>query len=164
MRGVNKVILIGNLGSDPDKRTANNGNSIVNISLATAERWKDKNSGEMREKTEWHRVVFFGRIADVVAEYAKKGSKLYVEGKLQTRKWQDQSGQDRYTTEVVVDIEGSMQLLDSASNRSSDGQGNASYQPQRAQQQVAPPPSATQSPQQTTPPPATSFDDDEIPF
>ena len=110
MRGVNKVILVGNLGADPERRTANNGNAIASVSIATSERWKDKNTGETQERTEWHRVVFFGRLAEVVCEYARKGSKLYVEGRLQTRKWQAQDGGDRYTTETVAD---NMQLLDS---------------------------------------------------
>ncbi len=111
-RGVNKVILIGNLGTDPEVRYMPNGNAVANITLATSESWKDKQTGQMQDRTEWHRVVFFGRLAEVVGQYARKGSKVYVEGKLQTRKWQDQSGQDRYTTEIVVDISGSMQLLD----------------------------------------------------
>lgn len=112
-RGVNKVILVGNLGKDPEIRYMPNGGAVANVTLATSETWKDKQTGENREKTEWHRVVFFGKLAEIVGEYVKKGSKLYVEGKLQTRKWQDQQGQDRYTTEVVVDIGGTMQMLDS---------------------------------------------------
>ena len=100
---VNKVILIGNVGADPEIRHAQNGNKIANIRLATSESWKDKQSGERREKTEWHRVVCFSPgLSDVIERYVKKGSKLYIEGKLQTRKWQDQSGQDRYSTEVVL--------------------------------------------------------------
>ncbi|MFP8966444.1 single-stranded DNA-binding protein [Pokkaliibacter sp. CJK22405] len=120
-RGVNKVILIGNLGTDPEVRYMPNGNAVANINLATSESWKDKNTGQMNERTEWHRVVFFGRLAEVVGQYARKGSKLYIEGKLQTRKWQDQSGQDRYTTEVVVDMTGSMQLLDGRGDNSGGG-------------------------------------------
>ena len=100
---VNKVILVGRLGADPDTRTMNNGNKVVNLSLATSERWRDKQSGEQREKTEWHRVVIFNdRLADVAERYLRKGSNIYVEGQLQTRKWQDQNGQDKYTTEVVL--------------------------------------------------------------
>ncbi len=114
MAGINKVILIGNLGKDPEVRYTTDGKPIANITVATSETWKDKNTGEPREKTEWHRVVFFGGVAKVVEQYLHKGSKVYIEGKLQTRKWQDKSGQDRYTTEVVVDgFNGVMQMLDS---------------------------------------------------
>ncbi len=112
-RGVNKVILIGNLGKDPEVRYTPGGDAVANITLATSESWKDKNTGEQKEKTEWHRVVFFGKLAEIVGQYLKKGSKVYIEGKLQTRKWQDKNGQDRYTTEVVVDFNGNMQMLDS---------------------------------------------------
>lgn len=111
-RGVNKVILIGTLGTDPEVRYMPNGNAVANISLATNESWKDKNTGQMQEKTEWHRVVVFGKLAEVAGEYLRKGSQVYFEGKLQTRKWQDQaSGQEKYTTEVVVDFGGQMQML-----------------------------------------------------
>jgi single-strand DNA-binding protein len=115
-RGVNKVILIGNLGSNPEIRYMPNGNAVANVSVATGEAWKDRDSGELRERTEWHRVVFFGKVAEIVSQYLKKGSKIYVEGRLQTRKWQGKDGQDRYTTEVVVDQGGSMQMLDSRSS------------------------------------------------
>jgi single-strand DNA-binding protein len=111
-RGVNKVILIGNLGADPEVRYMPSGDAVSNVSLATSESWRDKNTGETQERTEWHRIVFFGKIAEVVKQYLHKGSKIYVEGKLRTRKWQGQDGQDRYTTEVVVDINGTMQMLD----------------------------------------------------
>ena len=107
-RGINKVILVGNLGKDPEVRYSPNGNAVANITLATSEQWKDRNSGEQQEKTEWHRVVFFNRLAEIVGEYLKKGSQVYVEGKLQTRKWQGQDGQDRYTTEIVAN---EMQML-----------------------------------------------------
>ena len=100
-RGINKVILVGNLGRDPEMKYTASGKAIANITVATSEAWMDKQSGEKQEKTEWHRVVFFGRLAEIVGEYLKKGSQLYLEGKLQTRKWQDQNGQDRYTTVVV---------------------------------------------------------------
>jgi single-strand DNA-binding protein len=110
---VNKVILIGNLGADPETRYMPNGNAVANVSLATSESWRDRNTGQPQERTEWHRVVFFGKIAEIVGQYLRKGSKIYVEGRLQTRKWQGQDGQDRYTTEVVVDLNGSMQMLDS---------------------------------------------------
>ncbi len=121
-RGVNKVILIGNLGNEPDVRYMPSGDAVANVSLATSDAWKDKNTGEMQERTEWHRVVFFGKLAEIVKQYLHKGSKIYVEGKLRTRKWQGQDGQDRYTTEVVVDINGSMQMLDSR-----PGGGTADY-------------------------------------
>lgn len=107
-RGINKVILVGNLGNDPDVRYTAGGAAVSNISIATSESWKDKESGEMQEKTEWHRVVFFGKLAEIVAEYLKKGSQVYVEGRLQTRKWQDKEGNDKYTTEIVAS---EMQML-----------------------------------------------------
>ncbi len=109
-RGINKVILIGNLGQDPDVKYMPNGGAVANVTVATSESWKDKNTGEMQERTEWHRVVFFRRLAEIAGEYLKKGSKVYIEGKLQTRKWQDQSGNDRYTTEIIAN---EMQMLDS---------------------------------------------------
>ena len=113
-RGVNKVILVGNLGNDPDVRFTPNGNAVANLSLATSESWKDRNTGQQQEKTEWHRVVIFGKLAEIAQLYLRKGSKIYIEGKLQTRKWQGQDGQDRYTTEIVVDgFSGQMQMLDS---------------------------------------------------
>ena len=139
-RGVNKVILLGNLGKDPDVKYMPNGNAVANVTLATSETWSDKSSGEKKEKTEWHRVVFFGKLAEIVGQYLKKGSKIYVEGKLQTRKWQAQDGQDRYSTEVVVDIGGTMQMLDSApaggQQAASTTQRAAAQRP--AQQQAAP--------------------------
>lgn len=107
-RGINKVILIGNLGADPDVRYTASGAAVSNINIATTESWRDKESGEQQEKTEWHRVVFFGRLAEIVAEYLRKGSQVYVEGRLQTRKWQDKEGNDRYTTEIVAN---EMQML-----------------------------------------------------
>lgn len=110
-RGINKVILIGNLGQDPEVRYTSSGNAVTTITLATSESWLDKQSGEKKEKIEWHRVVLFGKLADISREYLRKGSQVYIEGTLQTRKWQDQSGQDRYTTEVVVNIGGTMQML-----------------------------------------------------
>ena len=113
MRGVNKVILVGTLGRDPEVKYAANGNAITNLSVATSEQWNDKATGQKQEKTEWHRVVMFGKIAEIAGQYLTKGSQVYLEGKLQTRKWQDQaSGQDRYSTEVVIDgFSGSMQML-----------------------------------------------------
>ena len=109
-RGINKVILVGNLGQDPEVRYMPNGNAVTNITVATSDSWKDQ-SGQQQERTEWHRVVFFGKLAEIAGEYLRKGSQVYLEGKLQTRKWKDQSGQDRYTTEIVVDMNGTMQML-----------------------------------------------------
>jgi single-strand DNA-binding protein len=111
MAGINKVILVGNLGQDPEIRYTADGRPIANFSVATSETWTDKGSGERREKTEWHRVVVFGKLAEICGEYLSKGRQVYIEGKLQTRKWQGQDGQDRYTTEVVVDMRGTMQML-----------------------------------------------------
>ena len=145
-RGINKVILIGNLGKDPEVRYMPNGNAVANVTLATSESWKDKNTGETQERTEWHRVVFFRRLAEVVGEYVKKGSKIYVEGRLQTRKWQDQSGQDRYTTEIVAD---QMQMLDAR------GSGGGDYAPQQRDSASASQPAAQ---------PADDSFDDDIPF
>jgi single-strand DNA-binding protein len=139
-RGVNKVILIGNLGQDPETRYTPNGNAVVNLNLATDESYKDRQTGQMVPKTEWHRIVMFGKIAEVAGQYLRKGSKVYIEGKLQTRKWQGQDGQDRYTTEVVVDINGQMQMLDSRG-----GGGDNNYQ---SQQPAGAPQSQPQQPQQ----------------
>ena len=158
-RGVNKVILIGNLGADPEVRYMPSGDAVANVRIATSESWKDKNSGETHERTEWHNVVFFGKLAEIVKQYLRKGSKIYVEGKLRTRKWQTQEGQDRFSTEVVVDINGVMQMLDSRPGGSSsvpldDGPGGrSSYGSSRGAPASAPEPS------DSTP----DFDDD-IPF
>ncbi|MDX1756790.1 MAG: single-stranded DNA-binding protein [Marinobacter sp.] len=130
-RGVNKVILIGNLGQDPETRYTPNGNAVVNLNLATDESYKDRQTGQMVPKTEWHRIVMFGKIAEVAGQYLRKGSKVYIEGKLQTRKWQGQDGQDRYTTEVVVDINGQMQMLDSRGGEGGMGQGAPAGRPQQ---------------------------------
>jgi single-strand DNA-binding protein len=116
-RGINKVIIVGNLGSDPETRYMPSGDAVTNVSVATSEGWKDKDSGEMKEKTEWHRIVFFRRLAEIAGEYLKKGSKIYVEGKLQTRKWQDKDGNDRYSTEIVAN---ELQMLDSKGGGSAD--------------------------------------------
>jgi len=118
-RGVNKVILIGNLGNDPEMRYMPNGNAVTTINLATTDVWKDKESGQNQERTEWHRIVFFNRLAEIAGEYLKKGSKVFLEGSLRTRKWQDKNGQDRYTTEIVGS---EMQMLDS---KGSAGGGHA---------------------------------------
>lgn len=143
-RGVNKVILVGNLGQDPEVRYMPNGNGVANITLATSDSYKDKNTGQMVDKTEWHRVVFFGKLAEIVGEYCRKGSQIYVEGKLQTRKWTDQQGQEKYTTEIVVDgFTGQMQMLGARGgdqqsggyqgNQSQGGQQGGGYQGNQAQ-------------------------------
>jgi len=152
-RGVNKVILVGNVGADPETRYMPNGNAVTNITLATSETWKDKNTGEQQERTEWHRVTFYQRLAEIVAEYVRKGSKLYVEGRLQTRSW-EQDGVKRYATDVIAN---EMQMLDS---RSGGGNGGGGYQPA---QQPAQPQSSPQSAPQSAPAGMDSFDDD-IPF
>ena len=148
-RGVNKVILIGNLGADPETRYMPSGGAVTNIRLATSESWKDKNTGETQERTEWHRVVFFNRLGEIAGEYLKKGSKVYVEGSIRTRKWQGQDGQDRYTTEIVAS---EMQMLDSrgASGSTSFDSAGGRPQPQAAA------PAAPSMPDE-------GFDDD-IPF
>lgn len=116
-RGVNKVILVGNLGADPEVKYMPNGNAVANVTVATSESWKDKQSGEQKDKTEWHRVVFFRRLAEIAGEYLKKGSQIYIEGKLQTRKWQDKNGNDRYTTEIIAN---EMQMLGGRGGGSTD--------------------------------------------
>ena len=146
-RGVNKVILIGNLGQDPEVRYMPNGGAVTNITVATSETWKDKNTGEQQEKTEWHRVVMFRRLAEIAGEYLKKGSKVFIEGRLQTRKWQDQQGADRYTTEIVAD---NMQMLDSRG-----GGGSADFAPSQG--------ASSQSGSPAPAPVDNSYDDD-IPF
>jgi single-strand DNA-binding protein len=121
-RGVNKAIIIGNLGNDPDIRFTPNGNAVANLSVATDESYKDKQTGQMVPKTEWHRVVLFGKLAEIAGQYLKKGSKVYIEGKLETRKWQNKEGQDVYTTEIKVDIQGQMQMLDGKPEGGQQGQ------------------------------------------
>jgi single-strand DNA-binding protein len=153
-RGVNKVILVGNLGQDPDVKYMPNGDAVVNITLATSDTWKDKATGENREKTEWHRIVMFRRLGEIAGEYLRKGSKVYIEGKLQTRKWQGQDGADRYTTEVVAN---EMQMLDSKGGQDSSG-GSANYAPKPA---VAKP---TPVAQPAAAAPVDSSFDDDIPF
>lgn len=133
MSGVNKVILVGRLGKDPEVRYTTDQKAIANVSVATSETWKDKSTGEKKEKTEWHRVVFFGGVAQVVADYVKKGSQIYVEGKLTTRKWVKDDGTEQYTTEVVVDgFNGVLQMLDSK-NQTPPGQQQQASQPQQPQ-------------------------------
>lgn len=165
-RGVNKVILVGNLGGDPEVRYMPSGNAVTNVTLATSESWKDKQTGQMQDRTEWHRVVFFNRLAEVAGEYLRKGSKVYVEGSLRTRKWQDQSGQDRYTTEIVAS---DMQMLDSRGGEGGSGFSGGNY-PQQGQPQQASRPAPTQAPSQpqssgpAAPPPGFDDFDDDIPF
>lgn len=160
-RGINKAILIGNLGADPEVRYTAGGTAVANVNLATSDQWKDKQSGEMQDRTEWHRLVFFGRMAEIAGEYLKKGSKIYVEGRIQTRKWQGQDGQDRFTTEIVAN---DMQMLDGrggGGSASYDGGGQGAGQYQGGGQQRQP---------QSRPQPAPAeqgFDedlDDDIPF
>jgi single-strand DNA-binding protein len=136
-KGINKVIIVGNLGKDPEVRYSANGAAIANLTIATSEQWTGKQSGQKQEKTEWHRVVMFNRLGEIAGEYLKKGSQVYIEGKLQTRKWQDNTGQDRYTTEIVAN---EMQMLGGRSG-ADNGQG------------------AQQQPQQGTPSPHGNFDD-----
>ncbi|EBS0714148.1 single-stranded DNA-binding protein SSB2 [Salmonella enterica subsp. enterica serovar Orientalis] len=173
-RGVNKVILVGHLGQDPEVRYMPNGGAVANLTLATSESWRDKHDGEIREHTEWHRVVVFGKLAEIASEYLRKGAQVYIEGQLRTRKWTDQSGQDKYTTEVVVGQNGTMQML---ARRDSQPQQGGQPQPQ------TPPPAAkgegkaakgagkaakgknAAAPQQPPAQPDPAYDfDDSIPF
>lgn len=163
-RGINKVILVGNLGNDPEVRATANGSRIANISIATSDSWMDKNTGQRQERTEWHRVVFFNRLAEIVEQYLTKGSKVYVEGALRTRKWQDQNGQDRYTTEIVAN---DMQMLDSRGGAGMGG-GPDNYQstapmdaPARASAPASAPAPAPKQPASTG---ADINFDDDIPF
>ena len=159
-RGINKAILIGNLGNDPDIRYTASGTAIANISLATAESWRDKNSGEQQERTEWHRIVFFGRLAEIVGEYLRKGSQIYVEGRIQTRKWQDKEGNDRYSTEVVAN---EMQMLGGRGGGAGAGAPMNTDNQARAPEarKTAPPPDKPAA--RSGAAPADDFDDD-IPF
>ena len=155
MAGINKVILVGNLGAKPEIKYASNGNAISNLSIATSESWTDKSTGQKQERTEWHRVSLFGKVAEIAGQYLDKGSKVYVEGKLQTRKWQDQNGQDRYTTEVVISgFNGTLQMLD----RRDDMNSSLSSQQSQPQSQSTP-----ESAQAITPVSPDEFEDD-IPF
>jgi single-strand DNA-binding protein len=153
MSGINKVILIGNLGADPEIRATPSGDSVATLRIATSETWKDKQTGERMEKTEWHRVILWRRLAEIAEQYLHKGSKVYIEGKLQTRKWTDQSGQDRYTTEIVGN---EMQMLDSRGS----GESGATQRAQGSRQNDR----STSANQARAPePPPADFDDD-IPF
>lgn len=163
-RGVNKVTLIGNLGQDPEVRYTANGSAVANVSIATAESWKDRESGDLQERTEWHRVVFFSRLAEIVAEYLKKGSQVYIEGRLQTRKWQDRDGNDKYTTEIVAN---EMQMLGGRGGAGggadgpggSGGSGGFSGGPRGSGGSSKP----SNAPSSNAEPPMDEFDDD-IPF
>ncbi|WP_085665366.1 single-stranded DNA-binding protein [Pseudomonas sp. B5(2017)] len=183
-RGVNKVILVGTCGQDPEVRYLPNGNAVTNLSLATSEQWTDKQSGQKVERTEWHRVSLFGKVAEIAGEYLRKGSQCYIEGKLQTREW-EKDGIKRYTTEIIVDINGTMQLLGGRPQGQQQGvdpynQGGGNYgggqqqynqapprqQAQRPQQAPQRPAPQQPAPQQPAPQPAADFDsfDDDIPF
>jgi single-strand DNA-binding protein len=183
MRGVNKVILVGTLGRDPEVRYTPNGNAIANLSIATSEQWTDKQTQERQERTEWHRVVIFGKLAEIAGQYLRKGSQVYLEGKLQTRKWQDQSGQDRYSTEIVLDVNGQMQMLGARQERGSDiggggmDRGGYDHHPDMSGGYGSPAPSHKAAPDYTAPThqtpraPAASHTssmpntlDDDIPF
>mgnify|MGYP000993290827 CR=1 FL=1 len=142
MAGINKVIIVGNLGQDPDVRTTPTNETVTTITVATSEKWQDKQTGEVKEVTEWHRIVFYKRKAEVAGEYLRKGSKVYVEGRLRTRKWQDQNGLDRYTTEIIGDV---LQMLDSRQSGDNQDKSSASGKPKKPEES------------------ADNFDDD-IPF
>ncbi len=187
-RGINKVILIGTLGRDPEVRYAANGNPVANLSVATSEQWTDRNTGQRQERTEWHRVVIFGKLAEIAGQYLRKGSQVYLEGRLQTRKWTDQNGQDRWTTEVVIDQRGAMQMLDrrpqsgdapfdggygQPAGQQTGGFGGASgaTAPEQpaiggvpAPQTPSPQPAQTVGGAGAPTPAATDFDDDDVPF
>lgn len=169
-RGVNKVILVGTCGQDPEVRYLPNGNAVTNLSLATSEQWTDKQTGQKVEKTEWHRVSMFGKVAEIAGEYLRKGSQVYIEGKLQTREW-EKDGIKRYTTEIVVDMQGTMQLLGGRPQGDQQAQGGGNNYQQSAPRQQAQRPAPQQqpqrpAPQQAAPQPAPDFDsfDDDIPF
>ncbi|HCS6077285.1 ssDNA-binding protein [Klebsiella pneumoniae] len=168
-RGVNKVILVGNLGQDPEVRYMPNGGAVANLTLATSESWRDKTTGETKEKTEWHRVVLFGKLAEVAGEYLRKGSQVYIEGALQTRKWTDQAGVERYTTEVIVNVGGTMQMLGgrqgggSQSSAGAPNNNNGWGQPQQPQGGNNQPPQRPQNQGQPGAGDPMDFDDD-IPF
>jgi single-strand DNA-binding protein len=157
-RGVNKVIVVGNLGQDPETRYIPSGSAVTNLRIATNESWKDKQTGEQKDRTEWHSVAMFGRLAEIAAEYLRKGSQVYIEGKLRTRKWQDKDGNDRYTTEIIAD---EMQML---GNRAGGGASTISDSPPPTN---APPTNAppTNAPPTNAPPQSSENDfDDDIPF
>ena len=154
-RGVNKVILVGNLGADPETRYTASGAAITNIRIATSESWRDKQTGENQERTEWHRVVFFSRLAEIAGEYLRKGSQVYIEGSLRTNKWQGQDGQDRYTTEIIAS---EMQMLGARGGEASARPAGGGFRDNKPEQQ-------SQAPVQSAPAPAEeNFAEDDIPF
>ncbi len=153
-RGINKVILVGNLGADPETRYTASGSAVTNIRIATTEGWRDKNTGENQERTEWHRVVFFGKLAEIAGEYLRKGGQVYVEGSLRTSKWQGQDGQDRYTTEVIAD---EMQMLGGRGDNQSSG--NSGFRDKPKQQ-----PADSPEPAGAVADSGADFKDDDIPF
>ena len=155
-RGVNRVTILGNLGNDPEVKHTNSGSAIANLTVATSESWNDKATGEKREAVEWHRVVLFGKLAEVAGEYLRKGSQVYIEGQLRTRKWTDNSGVDKYTTEVVVNVGGTMQMLGGKQEARPQQSGLSQLQQPKPQQQSKP---ASSGPHE----PPMDFDDD-IPF
>ena len=159
-KGINKVILVGNLGQDPEVKFMPSGNAVLSISIATSESWKDKQTGQPVEKTEWHRVTFFNRLAEIAGEYLKKGSQIYVEGKLQTRKWQDQAGVDRYTTEVIAN---NMQMLGAGGSSNDKPYDSSSDNQSRPQQHKNEQQADKKVVSESSPPPMDSFDDD-VPF
>ena len=162
IRGVNKVILVGNLGADPDVRYTQNSTPIANLSIATSESWKDKATGEPREQTEWHRCVAYRRLAEIAGEYLKKGSKVYVEGRLQTRKWTGQDNVERYTTEVVIN---EMQMLDgNGGSQANNSQPTPAPQQQRSGLGTNMPDNGSRGPDWRGPAPESNFDDDDLPF
>ena len=160
MASVNKVILVGHLGKDPETRYMPNGDAITNATLATSESWKDKQTGEKKEQTEWHRLVFYRKLAEIAGQYLRKGSLIYIEGSLKTRKWQDKDGQDRYTTEITVN---EMTML---GGRGDAGGGQSSSEPQQRQQQQRPQGNGGGQQQRQSAPQSRGFDDfeDDIPF
>jgi len=164
---LNKVTLIGRLGADPEVRYMPSGGAVTNISLATTRRWKDRQSGERRDETEWHRIAFFNRIAEIAGEYLRKGSLVYIEGRIRTRKWQDKEGQDRYTTEIIAE---QMQMLDSKSggtgnfNDSAENPNHFNADQQSSPPKSSPAPSASNQPASSPPPAAYEDFDDDIPF
>src|SRR5690554_5297372 len=164
-RGINKVILIGNLGADPETRYMPSGNAVCNVTLATTDSWKDRNTGQQQERTEWHRVVFFGRLAEIAGQYLRKGSKVYIEGRLQTREW-EKDGVKRYTTEVVVDMGGTMQMLDSRGDFDGASRPAPTPRAQQPAQQVQQQPTRPTPSVQPAAQPAPDYDsfDDDIPF
>jgi len=157
-RGINKVILVGNLGADPETRYTASGAAITNVNIATSENWRDKQTGENQERTEWHRVVFFGRLAEIAGEYLRKGSQVYVEGRLQTRKWQGQDGQDRYTTEIVAN---DMQMLGGRGENAGGQRQGGGFRDNRPGQSSQSSQGGSQSPALEM---EDNFTDDDIPF